>query len=220
MLHEFITANRTEMVNRCRSEGAKKHELPASAAVAEYGVPLFLDQLVETLRAEQSADGRGVVAPEQVRIQSEIVRSAALRGSELLRRGYTVDQVVREYGNICQAVTQMAIEKSASISNAEFRTLNRCLDDAIADAVSSYVLVGRAMVAVQAQDLHARLDFFAEEQLRVVDVAERAFSAIKAGNVGVAGATGSLLAHALSELRNLVERSVPEIRSAAAATLA
>jgi hypothetical protein len=218
MLHEFITINRTELINRCRHKGAKKYETPANASTAEYGVPLFLDQLVAMLRTEQSSGIGGVLDAGDSRPQSEIGRSAALRGAELLRSGYTVDEVVHEYGNICQAVTAMAIEVRTPISTEEFRTLNRCLDDAIADAVSSYALVGKAVVAEQAQGLHARLDLFLEEHRRVAEVAIHAFLAIKSGNVGVTGATGALLAHALGDLSNLVERAVQDVRSAAAPT--
>jgi hypothetical protein len=123
--------------------------------------------------------------------------------------------VVHEYGNICQAVTELAIEAATSISTDEFRTLNRCLDDAIADAVSSYALGGEMPVADPARELLARLDFLQEQHRRLTDIASGAFSAIRAGNVGAAGATGFLLAHALSELCALVERVVPQIRAAA-----
>jgi hypothetical protein len=91
MLHEFITINRTELINRCRHKGAKKYETPANASTAEYGVPLFLDQLVAMLRTEQSSGIGGVLDAGDSRPQSEIGRSAALRGAELLRSGYTVD---------------------------------------------------------------------------------------------------------------------------------
>lgn len=53
-------------------------------------------------------------------------------------KGYSIDQVVHDYGDLGQAVTELAVAKSASITNAEFRTLNACLDNAIARAVSEY----------------------------------------------------------------------------------
>ena len=51
---------------------------------------------------------------------------------------FTVDQVVHDYGDVCQAVTALAVEQSSTITVDEFRTLNRCLDNAIADAVASF----------------------------------------------------------------------------------
>jgi hypothetical protein len=43
-----------------------------------------------------------------------------------------VDQVVHNYGDVCQAVTGLALEQEAPILIDEFRILNRRLDDAIA----------------------------------------------------------------------------------------
>ncbi len=62
----------------------------------------------------------------------------ALHGAELLALGYSVDQVVHGYGDVCQAITALAVEREYEISTDDFRILNRCLDDAIADAVTSY----------------------------------------------------------------------------------
>jgi hypothetical protein len=47
-----------------------------------------------------------------------------------------VDQIVHDYGDLCQAVTELAIEHNLPITNNEFQTFNRCLDDAIANAVA------------------------------------------------------------------------------------
>jgi hypothetical protein len=66
---------------------------------------------------------------------SEIGTSAVAHGASLLGLGYTVDQVVHDYGDLCQSITDLAFERDAPFSVEEFRTLNRCLDNAIADAV-------------------------------------------------------------------------------------
>ena len=47
-------------------------------------------------------------------------------------------QVVHDYGGVCQAVTELADEMHAPITADEFRIFNRCLDDAIAEAVTEY----------------------------------------------------------------------------------
>ena len=41
-------------------------------------------------------------------------------------------------GDVCQVVTNLAVETNAHISADEFRIFNRCLDDAIAAAVKEY----------------------------------------------------------------------------------
>jgi hypothetical protein len=39
--------------------------------------------------------------------------------------GYTIDQVVHDYGDVCQAVTELASEQNTFIAVDEFHTLNR-----------------------------------------------------------------------------------------------
>ena len=117
-----------------------------------------------------------------------------------------------DYGDVCQSVTELAVEQKAVMSTDEFRTLNRCLDNAIADAVTPFAHAHQRLTSHQTENLQARLDFFAHEQRRLVDVATKAYSAIKTGHVGLTGATGLLLLHALGELGSLPERTLPEIR--------
>jgi hypothetical protein len=69
---------------------------------------------------------------------SEIGSMAALHGRDLLERGFTLEQVVRDYGDVCQSVTNLAHKTGVSIEVDEFRTFNRCLDNAIAGAVTEY----------------------------------------------------------------------------------
>jgi hypothetical protein len=195
---------------------AKRYQPAETPAAIDHGVPLFLQQLVDTLCLEESTHIRDVSEPQRTPARTEIGRGAAIHGAELLRLGYSVDQVVHDYGDVCQAVTELAVEQKAPIAIDEFRTLNRCLDNAIADAVTAFARRGQALLDDQAETLNKRLDHFAAEQLRLVDIAIKAYSAIKTGHIGSTGATGALLTLALGELRSLPERILPEIRLAAA----
>src|SRR6185436_4462420 len=106
MLHEFLTANRDELIRRCRSKVSKRDSPPVTPSELEYGVPLFLDQLVEALRAEQAtAPGHAVISGpwQKTPVAVESSRIAGLHGQELFAKGYTVDQVVHGYGDVCQA---------------------------------------------------------------------------------------------------------------------
>jgi hypothetical protein len=142
MLHEFLTVNRDELIRRCRSKVSKRNSPPVTASELEYGVPLFLEQLVEALYCDQagSAPGRALISGPWKNTSGalESSRTATLHGAELFAKGYTVDQVVHGYGDICQSITELAKEKRAPITVDEFHTFNRLLDNAIADAVSSY----------------------------------------------------------------------------------
>lgn len=92
MLHEFLSSNREEIIARTRQKVAQRTAPQPTKAEIDYGVPLFLSQLVETLRLSQGSN-------------EEIGKSAVQHGSDLLRMGFTVAQVVHDYGDICQAVT-------------------------------------------------------------------------------------------------------------------
>lgn len=169
-------------------------------------MPLFLDQLVHTLEAERLTTARPEHEPKASPVDSDIGRAATLLGEELLRLGHSVDQVVHHYGDVCQSVTDLAVKKNKVITTDEFRTLNRCLDEAVADAVTSFALLD------QSTDLHQRLGKLTEEHGRLVDIALQTFAAIQTGNVGPAGATGTALVSTLQELRDLIDRALPEIR--------
>jgi hypothetical protein len=212
MLHEFLTSNRQQLISRCREKVARRFEPSETPATIDHGVPLFLQQLVETLRAEQAGDCRDSPDSEPTPAPTEIGRAAALHGAELLRLGFSVDQVVHDFGDVCQCVTALAVEQDAAISTDEFRTLNRCLDNAIADAVASFGSARQTSIDRQAETLHQRLLVFSTEHRRLADIALQSLAAIRTGNIGVGGATGALLGHALEELRSLTDRTMPEIR--------
>jgi len=213
MLHEFLTANRQILIARCREKVAKRFEPTESSGMVDHGVPLFLQQLAETLRQEQSTHLRSVDS-EPTPAPTEIGRAAALHGAELLRRGFSVDQVVHDYGDVCQCVTALAVEQNVAISTDEFRTLNRCLDNAIADAVAAFGSARQTSIDRQAESLQQRLAGFTTEHRRLTDIAIQSLAAIRTGNIGISGATGTLLAHALEELRSLADRTLPETDNA------
>jgi signal transduction histidine kinase len=146
-------------------------------------------------------------------VLSDIGVSAARHGRTLLQHGFTVDQVVHNYGDLCQAVTDLAFERGAAVGTDEFRTLNRCLDNAIADAVTEFTYQRDLLIADKGtQALNERLGFLAHELRNLIQSATLALSAIKSGNVGLAGATGAILDRSLIGLRNLIDRSLADVR--------
>jgi signal transduction histidine kinase len=220
MLHEFLTSNRTDLIDRCRFKVAQRSAPRVTHAELTHGIPLFLDQLIKTLEVEQSSDpmlSRKVSGPAGGGpVLSEMGATAALHGRELLQKGFTVDQVVHDYGDLCQSITDLAFELKAPIETDEFRTLNRCLDNGIADAVTEYSYQRDSVLAIDgAQALNERLGFLAHELRNLLHTGTLAFTAIKLGNVGVGGATGAVLERSLIGLRTLVDRSLADVRVAA-----
>jgi len=208
MLHDLIAANWKTLVDQCAAKAAARF-VPSRGRPAEtHGVPLFLQQLIAILRLEYGAYVQAEGAPSP----SEIGRAAALHGAEMLRLGYSIDQVVHEYGDVCQAVTEFALQSKADISTAEFRTLNRCLDNAIADAVAAFASQRKTLTDNRADTFSARLESFNAEQLRLIETAIQSFEAIQTGRVGLAGATGTALSGALFGLRIFTEEAMSDIR--------
>jgi hypothetical protein len=217
MLHDFLISNRQELINRCRGKVSKRASPPVTPAELEHGVPLFLGQLIDALRVEHAnpanKGAKVFLVPKTTPASVESTRTAALHGRELLEGGYTVEQVVHDYGDICQSLTELAKEKNATVTIDEFHTLNRLLDNAIADAVSSYGHYRDESMSSQGnQVLHDRMGTLAEEQRVLLDTALKALDALKVGNIGVMGATGTVLEDSLRKLRDLIDKSLPEIR--------
>ena len=212
MLHEFVTANRLELIARCRNKVGKRLSAAEIPLALDHGVPLFLQQLVKTLRLEQGEPRPAAFEVDRSPAATEIGRGATVHGAEMLRLGYTVDQVVHDYGDVCQSVTELAGEHGELIATEEFRTLNRCLDNAIADAVTSFGSAHKVLLGDQAETLQQRLHYYSIEHRRLVDIALQACAAIKSGQVGATGATSTLLVKTLEDLRSLADRTLPEIR--------
>jgi hypothetical protein len=215
MLHEFVSSNRKEVISRCRSKVGQRNSPPVTASELEYGVPLFLGQLVDALRSEHESG-----FPSKLPPSAESRHGAALHGKKLLEEGYTVEQVVHDYGDICQSITELAKERAAPVTVDEFHTMNRLLDNAIADAAASY---GRHRDEAHGaphgdHDLHERMGTLAEDQRKLLETALKALDALKVGNIGLMGATGTLLEDSLVRLRDLIDRSLPEIRLATGMT--
>ena len=202
MLDRFVVVNREEIIRRCRVKVASRQAATRSEAEVAHGVPVFLDQLVEALRHPMVS-------------RPDIARSALQHGHELLLKGFTVSQVVHDYGDVCQAITELAVEMNASISTDDFRMLNRCLDDAIAGAVTEF---GReqnqSTLDGETTRGNERAGFVAHEMRNLLNTALLAFEVLKTGNVGVGGSTGTVLHRSLLGARALTGRSLAEVRLA------
>lgn len=212
MMHEFLTVNRVELIARCRAKVALRSPLGVSEDELANGVTVFLDQLIKTLILEQTSElmrshkvaGRPGGGKPGL---SEISESAAQHGRELMEHGFTAEEVVHDYGDLCQSISDLAVERNATIGPEELRTLNRCLDNAIASAVTEFGYQRDfAMADRQAMELNERLGFFAHELRNYLCTATLALSIIKQGKVGLNGATGGVLDQSLIKLAHLIDR--------------
>lgn len=201
MLNEFITFNGEEIIARCRARVAARTTPPPTELEINHGVPMFLDQLVDQLRSRTISN-------------AAIDRTAGKHGHDRLLQGLTLSQVVHDYGDVCQTITELALETNAPISTDEYRTLNRCLDEAIASAVTTYSDESHKATADRSDREHERLGFLVHELRNLVNTAVIAFDIIKSGDVSVTGSTGAVLDRSLSGLREVVLRALDEVRLA------
>jgi hypothetical protein len=109
-------------------------------------------------------------------------------------KGFTVSEVVHDYGDICQAVTDLAMETHAPIAIEEFRTLNRCLDDAIAGAVTEHARGQQLDREGQSREVRTLLR-----------TAITGFEVLQTGTVGITGTTGKLVAQSLARIRAIFD---------------
>jgi signal transduction histidine kinase len=225
MMHAFLTTNRAELERRCRAKVRARPDRSPNQQQLKHGIPLFLDQLIRTLKAEHendlvtSLDVSGPASGDS-NAHAELGASAALHGADLLMLGYSINEVVHDYGDLCQAVSDLSISLNEKFEIEEFRTLNRCLDNGIADAVTAFS-EHRDLAIADQQALHAneRLGFFAHELRNYLNTATLALAAVKSGDVGLGGATGAVLDRSLVGLRALIDRSLAEVRIGAGMTL-
>jgi len=200
MLRDFIEKNRGEILARARLRVAQRNAPVPTEAELSDGLPVFLNQLREALRR---ATGRDSVD------HTEIDKSARTHGEQLFRHGLTVAQVVHDYGDLCQVITLLAVEQKASIEAEDFQTLNLCLDDAIAGAVTTY---GSRRERAILDEGTERLGMLAHEMRNVLNGALMSFASIKSGVVAPGGSTSAIHQRSLMRLQTLIDRSLADVR--------
>lgn len=181
-LEDFISAHRAELIGRCKGKVAQRSPPAPPPSGDDRAIAQLLDQVVEELR-----HGRNGF--------DAITRSATQQGQRLLVEGFTIGEVVHGYGDVCQSITELAVELTAPITPDEFRTLNRCLDDAIAGAVTEHARANTAESLSRTDELQT-----------LVHTAIIAFDALLRGDVTVSGSTGRVLHTSLAALRTLADR--------------
>ena len=178
-----------------------------------HGIPVFLDQLIGALahrqQAPPSVSSDGTREPWSNR---ELAETATVHGRDLLDQGFTLEQVVRDYGDVCQSVTHLAFQTGEPIAAEEFHTFNRCLDDAIAGAVTEYARHSALSSEFVSDAMNSRLAPLVQELRNYLHTATLVVAAIRVGNVGISGATGAVLDRSLLGMRGLLDRALAQVR--------
>jgi hypothetical protein len=178
-LHELINLHRDEIIRRCGTTSAPQ----ATANWMNQGLAAFLDQLMVELR-----DG-----PSRTEAINEGVMPG---GDELMSPMPTVSQVTQPYRGVGRSVVDLALELNVPLSADDFLMLDRCLDAAIAHAVTQHV--SRQKIAS---------DRAVNTLQDLTDTAISAFEVLQTGTVGVVGRTGTLVLRSLMDIRALSEQT-------------
>jgi signal transduction histidine kinase len=203
-LHQFLIDHRQQILSESESRTIALIALAALRPSSEHlrsGLPIFLDQLIAVLAKEIPVIG----APEEL----QIMESAGSHGKELLRLGYTLTHVVHSYGAMCQAITEIASKTKAAVTALEFHHLNRCLDIAIAGAVTEFETVSH-LASKNLEAIH--LGTIAHELRNALNRSRISFEMLSKGMVGLGGSTSRVLERSLEEMDMLINRSLSEVR--------
>lgn len=201
LLNEFLLKNRVEIIRTSQSRMISLAALRPTSEQLERGLPIFFDKLVEVMDKHSQV----VSTNDEV----DITDAAALHGKELLRLGYTLTHVVHSYGAMCQAITEVASLKKAPVTALEFHVLNRCLDIAIAGAVTAFESV-RHHEDKTREVVH--LGTVAHELRNALNRARISFQMLSKGIVGLGGSTSKVLERSLDDMNLLINRSLSEVR--------
>jgi hypothetical protein len=220
MLTEFLQKNENVILALTEQKTLELAGDHPSSALLKEGLPRFYRQVIEVIhdagspaappakdvdaiaRAADQGDEHAMATAAGQPREAELARAAGLHGLEMLRLGYTLSHVVHAYGAMCQAITETAAKDHASIGADEFHALNRCLDVAIAGAVT---------------DFQSRKDHDSEDQggqgltkeiHSTLVRARAAFEAIQRGSVGTNGSTAQSLESSFNRLEKLTSQLV------------
>lgn len=200
-LRDFLRENRTAILVLSEERTVALAALRPVSDELQKGLPIFFDQLIGILDKNK--------AIVSIKDERELLKASGQHGKELLRLGYTLSHVVHAYGAICQAVTEVASKMSAPITAPEFHNLNRCLDIAIAGAVTEFE-AGRN-IQTRTQEVE-HLGMLAHELRNSLNRAIMASEMMAKGIVGGSGSTARVLAHSLNEMHVFLDRSLSEIK--------
>ena len=131
-LAQLLSSRRDDIVARFVSVLERREVAPpdtARSALVDH-VPSFVDSL-----AAEVASHHRVGQREDPGDSSSAGRD---HGADRFRHGYDLDAIVREYGVLRHAILDLAKEEGVAIGIDEFDVLAKCINVAVAEAVSEY----------------------------------------------------------------------------------
>jgi signal transduction histidine kinase len=196
MLHEFISVNRDDILTNVRRKVvARKTPSPTTEQFLRT-LPGFLAELIKALSDDARSSASLVASPGA----TEVPESAP-----------PVYDLIHGYGDVCQAITDLAIASQTPISAKEYRVLNLVIDASLAEAVST---LEKELDQVRSEDAAERAGFLAHELRNFLTTAKLSVQVLERGHTPVEGRAGATLWRALNSLGDLIDQSIVSVRLA------
>ncbi|HVV49460.1 MAG TPA: HAMP domain-containing sensor histidine kinase [Polyangia bacterium] len=209
-LHRFLDENRDAILRRTIGEIAQGSPEGTDDEILD-SLPELYEEVIARLRQQAGLPRQTAATAHE--------EAASAHGLQRLRLGFTITQLVHDYGALCNSITELA-KKDGAITAQEFQILNQILDEAIAAAVAGYSSEHELERDRQTnQKATEHLGFVAHELRNAIASAMLAFDALRRGQVGLGGRTSNVLERSLTRLRGLVDRSLSEVRLKSGLTL-
>ena len=201
MLHRFITEHHSEITDRV-ARRLRMRDSRNAGDVPARELTMFLDQRSTSLRHRR----------EPFAGTSDIAATAMRHGANLMRAGKPATEAVQAYGDVCQAVTELARERGTDISAADFCVFNSCLDHAIGNAVGEHA---RITEESRAADEVQRLGHAAHELRDHLQTARLAFEKLRRTQSFGDDVSAAMLGRSLMNLVAVIDRTLADVRLAA-----
>lgn len=217
-MHGFLKNNHRLIIERCQIIAKRRNEPVLAMANLSVALPELLSQITE-LMGQQASELR---QPPRYDSESDtsksygIGQSAIATGKALHSIGFSIEDVVLGYGDLCQAISELIAERDVTFQVTEFRLLNLCLDIAIAYAVRAFTDErDKIKLVLKNATFHEEASMVAHEMRNLVHTTQLAFEAMQAGDLSARGSTGLLAARSLTKIANLTNELMREVAQAA-----
>ena len=198
MLHQLLTQNRDEIVQRCAQRYQERYpERPRDELLDT--IPSFVDDLIRAERREAGLlDDEPDPDPE-----------ARSHGEQRFRHGFPIAEVIRDYGAVCDIIGELAIEQRVTFDAPSYKLLNACLDNAMAHAITEYFALSRAS---QERAVAEWVGTLGHEARNALGSATMAYSVIRSGKVGLGSRTAEVLERSLNRLDALISQTLAAVQ--------
>ncbi len=142
---------------------------------------------------------------------SIILSTAKKQGGEMQKSGASIAEVVHQYRGVRECIADLISARASTITNEEIRAMHRCLDDAIAAAVTEFLRLRDHLLARNEIERFAAL---AHELRNLLNAALLAYHMLREGTARSGDRTTGVLGRSLMGLREIINRSLASARVA------